>query len=198
MANFFQIDDLEEGEIAMSSDSHIDLQQSGSYALEREECEDEQVLQPRIKRKRSMRIRPRPLADKLEEKSNSSKRPAPQQGSQLTMPAENDHALRSRPESESEAFNEPVSDVPDTGNISVKQKRTSTSRKGPATQRSNAMLKASRLNSVSGVSEGSTENARESWNGRAQNNSGSTSAGTKTSDMMQRKVNCSWASGLFS
>ncbi|CAA6662603.1 unnamed protein product [Spirodela intermedia] len=170
------IDDLEEGEIAMSSDSHVDLQQSGSYAVEREECEDEQVLQPRIKRKRSMRIRPRPMADKLEEKSNS-KRHVSQQGSQLTMPAENDHALRSRPEFESEALNESVPEAPDTSNLSVKQKRTSTSRKGPVAQRSNAMLKASRLNNVSG----------ESWNGKAPNNSGSTFAGTKTSDIMQRK-----------
>ncbi|TKW33464.1 hypothetical protein SEVIR_2G237601v4 [Setaria viridis] len=62
-------DDLEEGEIAMSGDSHMDLQQSGSWNHERDDGEDEQVLQPKIKRKRSIRIRPRPNAEKQEDKS---------------------------------------------------------------------------------------------------------------------------------
>jgi SWI/SNF-related matrix-associated actin-dependent regulator of chromatin subfamily A protein 2/4 len=64
-----QPDDLEEGEIAMSGDSHMDLQQSGSWNHERDDGEDEQVLQPKIKRKRSIRIRPRPNAEKQEDKS---------------------------------------------------------------------------------------------------------------------------------
>ncbi|CAN6271151.1 unnamed protein product [Urochloa humidicola] len=63
-------DDLEEGEIAMSGDSHMDLQQSGSWNHERDDGEDEQVLQPKIKRKRSIRIRPRPNnAEKQEDRS---------------------------------------------------------------------------------------------------------------------------------
>ncbi|KAJ1277512.1 hypothetical protein BS78_04G009800 [Paspalum vaginatum] len=62
-------DDLEEGEIAMSGDSHMDLQQSGSWNHERDDGEDEQVLQPKIKRKRSIRTRPRPNAEKQEDRS---------------------------------------------------------------------------------------------------------------------------------
>ncbi|CAI9292151.1 unnamed protein product [Lactuca saligna] len=53
-------DDLEEGEIAFYGDSHMELQQSG---------EDEQVLQPNIKRKRSIRLRPRnATTERFEEK----------------------------------------------------------------------------------------------------------------------------------
>ncbi|CAD6248433.1 unnamed protein product [Miscanthus lutarioriparius] len=62
-------DDLEEGEIAMSGDSHMDLQQSGSWNHERDDGEDEQVLQPKIKRKRSIRLRPKPNAEKQEDRS---------------------------------------------------------------------------------------------------------------------------------
>ncbi|KAK3155821.1 hypothetical protein QOZ80_2AG0099120 [Eleusine coracana subsp. coracana] len=62
-------DDLEEGEIALSGDSHMDFQQSGSWNHERDDGEDEQVLQPKIKRKRSIRIRPRPNAEKQEDRS---------------------------------------------------------------------------------------------------------------------------------
>ncbi|KAK6140625.1 hypothetical protein DH2020_025625 [Rehmannia glutinosa] len=41
-------DDLEEGEIAVSGDSPMDQQQSGSWIQDRDEGEDEQVLQPKI------------------------------------------------------------------------------------------------------------------------------------------------------
>ncbi|CAI9279148.1 unnamed protein product [Lactuca saligna] len=58
-------DDLEEGEIAMSGESHMEVQQSGSLNHDREENEDEQVLQPKIKRKRSIRVRPRLAVDSL-------------------------------------------------------------------------------------------------------------------------------------
>lgn len=44
-----QADELEEGEIALSGDSHVDLQQSGSGIQDRDEGEDEQVLQSQDK-----------------------------------------------------------------------------------------------------------------------------------------------------
>lgn len=68
------VEELEEGEIVASGDSHMDFQHSGSWVHEREDGEEEQVLQPKIKRKRSMRNRPRPNSDKLEEKPNVEKR----------------------------------------------------------------------------------------------------------------------------
>ncbi|XP_071741486.1 ATP-dependent helicase BRM-like [Rutidosis leptorrhynchoides] len=68
-------DDLEEGEIAMSGDLQTGdhLQQSGSLNHDhRDEGEDEQVLQPKVKRKRSIRVRPRHntavAVDKLDDK----------------------------------------------------------------------------------------------------------------------------------
>ncbi|KAI4303378.1 hypothetical protein MLD38_039018 [Melastoma candidum] len=57
-------EELEEGEIAISGDSHADNQQSESWIHEREEGEDEQVVQPKIKRKRSFRMRPRHTMEK--------------------------------------------------------------------------------------------------------------------------------------
>ncbi|KAL0428846.1 UNVERIFIED_CONTAM: ATP-dependent helicase BRM [Sesamum radiatum] len=62
-------DELEEGEIAVSGDSPMDQQQSGSWIQEREEGEDEQVLQPKVKRKRSIRLRPRHTTERSEEKA---------------------------------------------------------------------------------------------------------------------------------
>ncbi|KAI9110091.1 hypothetical protein K1719_019132 [Acacia pycnantha] len=64
-------DDLEEGEIAVSGDSLMDRQQSGSWIHDRDEGEDEQVLQPKFRRKRSHRVRPRHATDRVEEKSSS-------------------------------------------------------------------------------------------------------------------------------
>ncbi|KAI3800540.1 hypothetical protein L1987_28631 [Smallanthus sonchifolius] len=52
-------DDLEEGEIAFSGDSHLEIKQSSSGTRHHDEVEDEQVLQPKIKRKRSIRLRPK-------------------------------------------------------------------------------------------------------------------------------------------
>ncbi|KAK9757914.1 hypothetical protein RND81_01G194500 [Saponaria officinalis] len=64
-------DDLEEGEIAISGESHLEIQQSGSWNHEREDGEDEQVLQlPKIKGKRSIRLRPRPTMEREETYSN--------------------------------------------------------------------------------------------------------------------------------
>lgn len=65
MSNFIfcnklnQHDDLEEGEITFSGDSHMEIKQSSSGTRDHDEVEDEQVLQPKIKRKRSIRLRPK-------------------------------------------------------------------------------------------------------------------------------------------
>ncbi|MCO5607977.1 hypothetical protein L7F22_062179 [Adiantum nelumboides] len=56
------VEELEEGEIAASGDSHFEAQVSDGSAQEQDEGEDEQALQPSIKRKRSARQpRRRPL-----------------------------------------------------------------------------------------------------------------------------------------
>ncbi|GAB2217338.1 hypothetical protein Drorol1_Dr00000512 [Drosera rotundifolia] len=73
-------DDLEEGEIAVSGDSHMDRQQSGSWNHEREEGEDEQVVQRKIKRKRSIRLRPRPTTLERQEDLYSDEKPSLRRG----------------------------------------------------------------------------------------------------------------------
>ncbi|GKC31233.1 ATP-dependent helicase BRM [Tanacetum coccineum] len=65
-----QRDDLEEGEIAMSGDAHVNHQRSGSSNHDHDENEDEHVLQHKIKQKRSIRIRPRLVVERLDEKSS--------------------------------------------------------------------------------------------------------------------------------
>ncbi|KAL4562685.1 hypothetical protein LXL04_026715 [Taraxacum kok-saghyz] len=59
-------DDLEEGEIAFYGNPQIDLQQSG---------EDEQVLQPNTKRKRSVRVRPKTENSRLTFQHDRNKLP---------------------------------------------------------------------------------------------------------------------------
>ncbi|CAN6455544.1 unnamed protein product [Victoria cruziana] len=63
--------ELEEGEIAV--DSNMDVQQSGTWIHDRDDYEDEQALQPKIKRKRSIRLRPRCCAEKVDDKSSGDK-----------------------------------------------------------------------------------------------------------------------------
>eukprot|EP00252_Welwitschia_mirabilis_P019206 TRINITY_DN4386_c0_g3_i1.p1 TRINITY_DN4386_c0_g3~~TRINITY_DN4386_c0_g3_i1.p1 ORF type:complete len:2283 (-),score=553.97 TRINITY_DN4386_c0_g3_i1:18-6866(-) len=68
------VEEIEEGEIVASGDSHMEFQQSESCPHEKEDGEEEQVLQPRTKRKRTMRTRPRLTSEKLDDKSNLEKR----------------------------------------------------------------------------------------------------------------------------
>ena len=69
--SFFNNVEQEDGEIGASGDSHKDLQRS----YDRDEGGGEQVLQPIIKRKRSIRMRPRQTA----EGTDGSDMPAAQQ-----------------------------------------------------------------------------------------------------------------------
>ncbi|XP_039122438.1 ATP-dependent helicase BRM [Dioscorea cayenensis subsp. rotundata] len=173
-------DDLEEGEIAASGDSHMDLQQSGSWNHERDDNEEEQVLQPpTIKRKRSVRIRPRYNVEKLEEKSTNERVLPPR----ASMRGSLDYDTQFRAEPEIEPSSEPVSDRRDTRTSSLKQKRNLPSKKS-----SNAMMPqhASRLGYLSGSTEDANEPNRGSWNGRTMN-TGLSFAGAKMSDSMQRK-----------
>ncbi|KAK1425168.1 hypothetical protein QVD17_20514 [Tagetes erecta] len=59
------LEEEEEGKIALSGDTHI--QQSGS--LNHAHDDNEKVMQPKLKRKRSMRVRPRPAVGRLDSKS---------------------------------------------------------------------------------------------------------------------------------
>ncbi|XP_010933130.1 ATP-dependent helicase BRM [Elaeis guineensis] len=174
-------DELEEGEIAVSGDSQMDLQQSGSWINEREDGEDEQVLQPTIKRKRSLRVRPRHTVDILEEKS-SNERIFSQCRSQLPLQVDHDYDMQFKTNSELETFSEPVSDRHDV-NTTIKQRRNLPSRK-PSNI---SMPKFSTSRYMSGSAEDANEHSRESRNSKATNTGDPSFIGTKMSDSMQRK-----------
>ncbi|XP_058082006.1 ATP-dependent helicase BRM isoform X2 [Magnolia sinica] len=182
-------DDLEEGEIAGSGDSHMELQQSGSWIHERDDGEDEQVLQPKIKRKRSIRVRPRSNLERLEEKSNGEKL-FPQRGSASELPSSMDHnyeaQLRINPELE--GFSDPVADRHDPVDSVSKQRHNLTSRKVPGSSKLHVMPKPCKSNSLRVPAVDSSEHSRECWNSKAMNTGGPVFSGTKMSDIVQRKV----------
>lgn len=167
-----QSDDLEDGEIALSGDSHMDLQQSGSWNHDRDDGEDEQVLQPKIKRKRSLRTRPRLSTDKQEDRSGADGT-FPQRGARLLFPGDGDYDSQQ----DAHALADPTSRQQDTVHPVVKQKRNMPSVKASPASR------AAKSTHLSGSGEGSAEHSKQNWSNKVIN-----SAGTKMSDSMQRKV----------
>ncbi|GMP61416.1 hypothetical protein CsSME_00023893 [Camellia sinensis var. sinensis] len=177
-------DELEEGEIAASGDSHVDLQQSGSWIQDRDEGEDEQVLQPKIKRKRSIRGRPRYTVEKPEEKYPNEK-PSLLRGdsSQLLFQVDHRYEQQFKNDSEPKTPGESNAYKHDQCDSSLKNKRNLPSRKIANTSKVHASPKPSRLNSISAPSEQS----RESWDGKVMNTSGTSIGGRKISDVIQRR-----------
>jgi len=179
----FQTDELEEGEIAVSGDSYLDHQQSGSWNHDRDDGEDEQVLQPKIKRKRSMRLRPKCVVERLEDKSGNE-RGSSQCVSQLPIQVDQEYDMQSRVYPEFDAFSErePGLERNDLSASSLGQRRNL-----PPRMNSHAnMQKSSRLSYLS--PEDTMNQSRESWKGSAISTGGTSTTGTKMSDSMQRKV----------
>ncbi|XP_042478717.1 ATP-dependent helicase BRM-like isoform X2 [Macadamia integrifolia] len=180
-------DELEEGEIAESGDSHMNLQQSGSWIHDHDDCEDEQVLQPKIKRKRSIRLRPRNTLERVEEKS-SSENPFLQPGNsyQLAFQVDHDHEAHLRTDPEIETFEERVAQRQDPSNL-ISKKRNLPSRR-VANSLKQHVEKPNRLNCMVGPAEDAKEHSRESWDGKSVNTSRSDFFGAKMSNLTQRKV----------
>lgn len=176
----FQPDELEEGEIAMSGDSHMDHQQSGSWIHDRDEGEDEQVVQPKIKRKRSIRCRPHRLTvENSKEKSSNEKHR--RESSQFPFQVDhNRYEAQLRTDPEPKRLVEPSAFKHDHSDLGLNNRRDSPSRK-MASMPSKLTRSASRLNSVSAPTEDSTELSRDSWDCKATNSSG-------MSDIIQRRV----------
>ncbi|KAF8413195.1 hypothetical protein HHK36_001171 [Tetracentron sinense] len=181
-------DELEEGEIAVSGDSQMDLQQSGSWIHDRDDGEDEQVLQPKIKRKRSIRIRPRHTVERLEEKSSNEK-PSLQHedSSQLAVQVDHKYEVQLRTDPVLQTFREPVAVRHDPTDSVLKSRRNLPSRKIANSPKLHVLPKPSRLNCMSAPAEDAAEHTRESWVGKSVNTSGPAFFGTKMSDIMQRK-----------
>ncbi|KAF2315290.1 hypothetical protein GH714_038735 [Hevea brasiliensis] len=140
-------DELEEGEIAVSGDSHMDHQQSGSWIQDRDEGEDEQVLQPKITRKRSIRVRPRHTLEKPEKSGIEAHR-----GDSGLMPFQVDHKHQSqlRTDAEMKTFGQPSASRHDQTDSS-KGRRSLPSRRIANTTKLHASPKSSRLNTCKNV-----------------------------------------------
>ncbi|MBA0714948.1 hypothetical protein Golax_013886 [Gossypium laxum] len=180
-------DELEEGEIALSGDSHMDHQLSESWIHDREEGEDEQVVQPKIKRKRSIRVRPRHTVERAEEKSVIEV-PYLLRGESSLLPSQLDQKYQSqlRIDTETKPTLERNAFRLDPNDSSSKTRRNLPPRKIANTTKLHASLKSGRVNMAS-PAENACEHTRESWDGKLVNTSGSSNFGVKMSDGIQRK-----------
>lgn len=182
-----QGDELEEGEIAVSGDSHMDHQQSGSWIHDREEGEDEQVLQqPKIKRKRSLRVRPRHTMERPEDKSGSEM--VSLQRGESSLLADYKYQMQTRIDPESKSFGDSSASKHDKNVSSLKKKQKLPSRKVANTSKLHGSPKSNRLNCTSAPSEDGGEHLRESWEGKPVNPNGSSAHGNKMTEIIQRGV----------
>ncbi|CAH8383680.1 unnamed protein product [Eruca vesicaria subsp. sativa] len=163
------VDDTEDGEVAASGDSHIDLQRSGSWAHDREEGE-EQVLQPTIKRKRSIRLRPRQTA----ERTDGTDMPAAQSlqvdrsyRSKLRTVVDSHGSRQEQSDSSSRLRSLPAKKVAITSKLHV------------------SSPKSGRLNATQLAVEDNTEATRETWDGTSP--IGSSSAGARMSPNIHKR-----------
>jgi SWI/SNF-related matrix-associated actin-dependent regulator of chromatin subfamily A protein 2/4 len=160
----------------------MEHQQSESWIHDRDEGEDEQVLQkPKIKRKRSLRVRPRHATERPEEKSGGEMTP------RLSVLADRKYQARLRTDLESKPHVDSNASRNDQ-NSSIKNKRTLPSRRVANTSKLHGSPKPTRLNSISAPSEDGGEYSRESWEGKPINSSGSSAHGSRMTEIIQRRV----------
>ncbi|KAF9668977.1 hypothetical protein SADUNF_Sadunf14G0059600 [Salix dunnii] len=177
-------DELEEGEIALSGDSHMDNQQSGSWMHDRDEGEDEQVLQPKIKRKRSIRLRPCHTVERQEEKSSNDV----QRGDSCLLPFQMDHKYQAQLRSNTE-----MKALVESGGFKHDQIDTSGSRRNlpsrriAKTSKLHASPKSGRLHLQSSPAGDATEHSRLCRDGKIPSTSGTSTMVTKMSDVIQRR-----------
>ncbi|GMI99021.1 FLORAL FUSED ORGANS 3, CHROMATIN REMODELING 2, ARABIDOPSIS THALIANA BRAHMA, BRAHMA [Hibiscus trionum] len=181
-------DELEEGEIAVSGDSHMDHQQSESWNHDRDEGEDEQVVQPKIKRKRSIRVRPRHTVERIERKS-AMEVPHLQRGDSSLLPFQLDQKYQ--PQLSTDTERKPAHDrnasKHDPNDSSPKSRRNLPSRKIANTSKLHSSLKSGRMTLMSYPSEDAGKPSRESGDEKLVNSSRSSSFGAKMSDVIKRK-----------
>ncbi|XP_074272874.1 ATP-dependent helicase BRM [Silene latifolia] len=180
-------DDLEEGEIAVSGDSHLDIQRSGSWNHEREEGEDEQVLQlPKIKGKRSTRLRPRHTMEREERYSNE--KPCLQRGDSFQTQSFAETKISSQPKIEPESKLVSDSAAFKQDRSETKTRRGGPSRRTESTSKLHASIKPGRLNSLSNPHDEAGESSRDNWDGNKDIDiSANSSYGAKMSDIIQRR-----------
>ncbi|VVB13842.1 unnamed protein product, partial [Arabis nemorensis] len=164
------MDDLEEGEIAASGDSHRDLQRSGSWAHDRDEGEEEQVLQPTIKRKRSIRLRPRQTAERMDGSDMPVAQPLQvdrSYRSKLRTVVDSHGSRHDQSDSSSRLRSLPAKKVVNTTKLHV------------------SSPKSGRLNATQLSLEDNAEAARETWDGTSP--IGSSNSGARMSHIIQKR-----------
>ncbi|KAL8162487.1 hypothetical protein V2J09_013976 [Rumex salicifolius] len=162
-----QPDDLEEGEIAASGDSQMDVQQSGSWNHEHEEGEDEQVVQPKIKRKRSIRLRPRPVGERQDDVP-VNERLSLIRGDSPQFPFQAEPLKQEKNESP------------------AKNRRSMPTRAG-SVSKVQASAKLTRMNSLPTPSEDPEDDSRGSGDGKANSASTNSNSGARMSEIIQRR-----------
>ncbi|XP_018482504.2 ATP-dependent helicase BRM-like isoform X2 [Raphanus sativus] len=161
------VDDLEDGEIGASGDSHRDLQRSGSLGHDRDEGGGEQVLQPTIKRKRSIRLRPRQTAEGADGNDMPAAQPLQvdrSYRSKLRTVGDSHGSRQDQSDSSSRLRSLPAKKVANTSKLHV------------------SSPKSGRLNATK---EDNAEASRETWDGTSP--IGSSSTGGRMSHMIQKR-----------
>lgn len=161
----------------MSGDAHVNLQQSGSSNHDRDENEDEHVLQPKVKRKRSIRVRPRPAVERLDEKS--SDRSSLLRGDSSQLPFQADRRLHAKTQADRKPVQESNAYKHDQSNPSSKGKQNPPARKIAG--------KATRTNPVSAPSKDALEHSKARSDVKVNNGSGPF-GGATMSEAMQKRV----------
>ena len=170
----------------------MDIQQSGSWNHEREDGEDEQVLQPKIKRKRSIRLRPRHTMERPEDRYSNEK-PSVQRGdsTQSQFLADKKFGVQVKIESESKMFADSAPFKQDQSDMSSKTRRSLPSRRTGSTSKLHASTKPGRPSNLPTPTDEAGDNCRDSWEGK-EINTGNSNYAAKMSDIIQRKVSFSW------
>ncbi|KAL0412042.1 UNVERIFIED_CONTAM: ATP-dependent helicase BRM [Sesamum latifolium] len=177
-------DELEEGEIAVSGDSQMDHQQSGGWIQDRDEGEDEQVLQPKIKRKRSIRLRPRLTVQRSEEKHNDKSSLRLGDPSQLPFQVDGTYGSQARDDLAHKFRGDSSSLSPCRNVSSIKNRRNLPIKKNSNTGEEHA-LKSGRVNYGSTPPDDAAEHSRETWDSKVMKRP--KSSANKMSEVIQRK-----------
>ncbi|KAL0373680.1 UNVERIFIED_CONTAM: ATP-dependent helicase BRM [Sesamum radiatum] len=177
-------DELEEGEIAVSGDSPMDHQQSGGWIQDRDEGEDEQVLQPKIKRKRSIRLRPRLTVERSEEEHNDKSSLQLGDPSQLPFQVDGTYGSQAREDS-AHKFRGDSSSLSPCRNVSSVKNRRNLPLKKKSNTGEEHMLKSGRVNYGSTPPDDAAEHSRETWDSKVMKRP--KSSASKMSEVIQRK-----------
>ncbi|KAE8657700.1 hypothetical protein F3Y22_tig00116984pilonHSYRG00281 [Hibiscus syriacus] len=181
-------DELEEGEVAVSRDSHMYHQQSESWNHDCDRGEEEQVVQPKIKRKRSIRFRPRHSVGRVGKKSAMDV-PHLRSGDSSLFPLQMDQKYQPQlcTDKQRKPAREHNASKHDPNDSSSKSRRNLPSRKIASTSKLYAAPKSGRMTLMSSPSEDAGKPSRESGDSKLVNSSRSSSFGAKMSDVILRK-----------